>query len=141
MSVTLYILSKTVDGRSPRTRPSRAVHGREDDGVFAITPEPPYVAVIFTSLRNDDDHGAYDEMADAMGALAEDQPGYLGIESVRDPVTRLGITVSYWRSDDDARRWKQVGEHLAAQRLGRDRWYDRYTVRIATVGRAYGSPG
>jgi heme-degrading monooxygenase HmoA len=123
---------------------SRAERGREDGGVLATTPEPPYVAVIFTSVRNileEGDHEAYDEMAVNMGALASEQPGYLGIESARDPVTRLGITVSYWQSDDDARRWKQVAEHLAAQRLGRDRWYDRYTVRVATVERAYGSPG
>jgi heme-degrading monooxygenase HmoA len=120
---------------------SRAERGREDGGVLATTPEPPYVAVIFTSVRNEGDDEAYDEMAAAMSTLAVEQPGYLGIESARDPVTRLGITVSYWQSDDDARRWKQVAEHLAAQRLGRDRWYDRYTVRVATVERAYGSPG
>jgi heme-degrading monooxygenase HmoA len=109
--------------------------------VLATTPEPPYVAVVFTSVRNEGDDEAYDEMAAAMSTLAVEQPGYLGIESARDPVTRLGITVSYWQSDDHARRWKQVAEHLAAQRLGRDHWYDRYTVRVATVERAYGSPG
>jgi heme-degrading monooxygenase HmoA len=108
--------------------------------VLATTPEPPYVAVIFTSVRNEGDDEAYADMAAAMGGLAAEQPGYLGIESARDPVTRLGVTVSYWQSDDDARRWKQVAEHLAAQRLGRDQWYDRYTVRVATVDRAYGSP-
>jgi heme-degrading monooxygenase HmoA len=120
------------------------VHGREDGIMLATTPDPPYVAVIFTSVRNilaEGDHEAYDEMAVNMGALASEQPGYLGIESARDPTTQLGITVSYWKSDHHARQWKQVAEHLAAQRLGRARWYDRYTVRVATVKRAYGSPG
>ncbi len=32
---------------------------------FANTPEPPYVAVIFTSTRTDDDRG-YAAMAEAM---------------------------------------------------------------------------
>jgi heme-degrading monooxygenase HmoA len=70
-----------------------------------------------------------------MEALARVQPGYLGIESARD---RVGITVSYWVDEDDARAWKQVARHLVAQRLGRERWYLDYRVRVATVLRDYG---
>ena len=108
--------------------------------MIARTPAPPYTAVVFTSVRIDDDRddaASYDETAAEMVALAGAQPGFLGVESARDPDTRLGITVSYWRTAGDARRWKGVAEHLAAQRLGRDRWYERYTVRIATVEREY----
>ena len=50
----------------------------------------------------------------------------------------LGITVSYWASVADARAWKKVTEHLAAQQTGRERWYRGYRVRIATVEREYG---
>jgi heme-degrading monooxygenase HmoA len=99
--------------------------------------EPPYVAVIFSSILGDDTAG-YAETADRMEELAAGQPGYLGITSVRDPATNLGITVSYWRTDDDAAAWKRVAEHLAAQRSGRDRWYRSYRVEVATVGRTYG---
>lgn len=74
-------------------------------------------------------------MAGEMERLATEQPGYLGIESSAD--RRTGITVSYWATDDDARAWKQVGEHLGAQRLGIDRWYSDYIVRVATVHRDY----
>lgn len=101
---------------------------------IADTPPPPYVAVIFTSLRTAGDHG-YGAMANQMEALAAKQPGYLGIETARD---ELGITVSYWATEDDARAWKQVADHLGAQRLGRERWYAAYRVRIATVEREYG---
>jgi heme-degrading monooxygenase HmoA len=105
-----------------------------DDASIADTPEPPYTAVIFTSLRTDIDHG-YGETAARMVELAAQQPGFLGIESARDG---LGITVSYWRTADDARSWKQVAEHLHAQQRGRDAWYAAYRVRIATVHRDYG---
>ena len=74
-----------------------------------------------------------------MEQLAAMQPGYLGIESVRDPETRLGITVSYWVTEDAARSWKQVAEHVDAQREGAAKWYQAYEVRIARVTRAYGS--
>lgn len=105
-----------------------------DDPSFAPTPDPPYVAVIFTSLRTDGDHG-YAATAAEMERLAAEQPGYLGIEAAREG---LGITVSYWRDEPSARAWKQVTEHLAAQRRGREDWYRDYRVRIATVTRDYG---
>jgi heme-degrading monooxygenase HmoA len=101
---------------------------------FAATPEPPYIAVIFTSTRTPGDEG-YAAMADAMEDLAARQPGYLGVESAHEA---LGITVSYWQTLDDARAWKLVAEHLAAQQLGRDQWYQAYRVRVATVERDYG---
>lgn len=102
---------------------------------LASTPDPPYTAVIFTSIRTEDDADGYAGMASRMEALAAEQPGYLGIESARE---ELGITVSYWRSVEDARAWKAVAEHQLAQKLGRGRWYRTYRVRVATVERDYG---
>ena len=96
--------------------------------------EPPYYAVIFTTVRTDADHEAYGEMAEAMERLAEAQPGYLGIESAR---AEIGITVSYWRDLDAIRAWKRHIDHIGAQKLGRDRWYARYRLRIAKVERDY----
>ncbi|MCB1000267.1 MAG: antibiotic biosynthesis monooxygenase [Acidimicrobiales bacterium] len=95
-----------------------------------------YVAVIFTSVRTDADAEGYAAMADRMDALARAQPGWLGIESARGD-DGLGITVSYWASERDAQAWKQVADHLGAQQLGRDRWYERYSTRVAVVGREY----
>lgn len=106
------------------------------DARIAVTPAPPYTAVIFRSIRSDDTDG-YADMAIEMEQLAAEQPGYLGIESSADRQT--GLTVSYWASEDDAKAWKQVGEHLAAQRLGAERWYADYVVRVATVQRDYRS--
>jgi len=101
--------------------------------MIARTPEPPYWAVIFTSLRTDDDDG-YAAMAEAMAALAAQQPGFLGVESAREG---LGVTVSYWADLESIRAWKAVLKHQAAQRAGRERWYADYTTRIARVERDY----
>jgi heme-degrading monooxygenase HmoA len=81
---------------------------------FASTPEPPYYAVIFSSQRTDGDRG-YAHMADRMIELAAQQPGYLGVETVRD-ATGFGITVSYWTSLDAISGWKQHLDHQAAQK-------------------------
>ncbi len=36
--------------------------------------------------------------------------------------------------------WKQHTDHLLAQRLGQERWYRAYTVRIGRIERDYGWP-
>ncbi|QIK79940.1 antibiotic biosynthesis monooxygenase [Sphingomonas piscis] len=102
--------------------------------MLAITPEPPYYAVIFTSVRTADHGDAYGETADLMLRLAAEQPGYLGVESAREDV---GITVSYWRDLESIRNWKRQADHLAAQKDGRARFYQGYITRIAKVERDY----
>jgi heme-degrading monooxygenase HmoA len=103
----------------------------------ADTPRPPYVAVIFSSVRTAD--GGEDDavMADRMVELARTMPGFLGVESVRG-ADGFGLTVSYWSDEEAVRRWQQHPEHLVAQRLGRDQWYSRFELRVCRVERAYG---
>jgi heme-degrading monooxygenase HmoA len=97
------------------------------------------VAVIFISTRTAEDDTGYADAAARMEHLAAAQPGYLGIDSVRDAAGQ-GITVSYWSDDASARAWKQVAEHLEAQHLGREVWYSQYRVIVADVIREYRGP-
>ncbi|NIN10283.1 MAG: antibiotic biosynthesis monooxygenase [Gemmatimonadales bacterium] len=85
----------------------------------ARTPEPPYYAVVFASTRTSVEEG-YGDTAERMVELASQQPGFLGVESVRD--AQLGITVSYWESLEAIRNWRSHAEHLEAQRKGRSTW-------------------
>lgn len=96
--------------------------------------QKPYYAVIFTSIKSDQTDG-YDEMSDRMVELAQQQPGYMGIESARQEV---GITVSYWESLEAIKNWKLNTEHLFAQQQGRKQWYTTYKVRVCKVEREYG---
>ena len=93
----------------------------------------PYYAVIFTSKRTDGDNG-YAEMAQQMEGLAQQQPGYLGVESASE---EIGITVSYWESLGAIADWKANTDHLFAQQNGVRDWYTRYKVRICLVEREY----
>lgn len=104
--------------------------------MFAQTPEPPYYAVIFTSQRTAGDEG-YGDMAERMVALAAQQPGFLGVESVRG-AEGVGITVSYWSSEEAIAAWRADAEHRLARELGRSCWYAGFQVRVARVERAYG---
>ena len=105
---------------------------------FARTPDPPYYAVIFKSHRRDGDDG-YGAMANAMWDLALKQPGCLGAESARGP-SGVGITVAYFTDEASIAAWKANTAHLHAQRLGKQRWYDHYELRVARVERAYSGP-
>lgn len=49
------------------------------------------------------------------------------------------ITISYWNTLDDITRWKQDPEHLKAQQLGGERWYQNYSVDVVEVRRHYQS--
>lgn len=103
---------------------------------FAATPAPPYYAVIFASQRNGEDTEGYAEAAARMLELAAQQPGYLGVESVRGG-DGFGLTVSYWRDEAAILGWKHQVEHAAVRNRGRRDWYTRYITRVAKVERDY----
>eukprot|EP01134_Creolimax_fragrantissima_P008227 CFRG8227T1 len=98
--------------------------------MIAETPSPPYYAVIFTSIRTDEDNG-YSAMNDLMLKLAYKQPAFLGVER------STGITVSYWKDTDSIQNWKVDMNHKTAQRKGKSKWYESYKVRISKVERDY----
>jgi heme-degrading monooxygenase HmoA len=93
----------------------------------------PYYAVIFSSTRTDEADELYHETALRMFELAPQQGGYLGVDSVRKG--RKGITVTYWDSLENIKNWKRQSEHLLAQKMGRDVFYEHYRIRIAKVER------
>ncbi|MCF6270149.1 MAG: antibiotic biosynthesis monooxygenase [Melioribacteraceae bacterium] len=101
--------------------------------MIAKTPKPPYYAVIFSSIRTDGDNG-YSEMANKMVELAQQQEGFLGVESASN---EIGITVSYWRDLDSIKKWKENAEHSIAREKGRNEWYKSFKTRIAKVERDY----
>jgi heme-degrading monooxygenase HmoA len=95
--------------------------------------EVPYYAVIFTSKRTEINEN-YSKIATKLVELAQLQEGFLGIESARN---EIGITVSYWKSLEAIKNWKQNLDHLDAQKLGVSKWYENYIVRIALVEKEY----
>ena len=58
---------------------------------FTLIPEPPYYAVIFTTMRVNDPNDGYAEMSERLEKIVCDQPGYIGMESVRE----TGLELQY----------------------------------------------
>lgn len=96
---------------------------------------PACFAVIFTSTRTEGDNG-YAAAAQRMVELAHDQPGFLGMESVRG-ADGIGITVSYWQSEAAILAWRDHPEHRAIQARGRSQWYSEFSTRVCRVEREY----
>ncbi len=92
-------------------------------------------AVIFSS-RLTEDASDYETTADRMVELSASQPGFVSVQSVRDPSGR-GITVCMWDSLEAIARWREQAEHVAAQRVGMQRWYAEYELTICEVLEAH----
>ena len=72
---------------------------------MALTPPPPYVAVIFTNHKVVGDDTAYDITADRMLDLAQSVDGFLGIESVQALLVwplPLRLLPNCWRHWNDS---------------------------------------
>jgi heme-degrading monooxygenase HmoA len=103
---------------------------------FMTTRPPGTIAVIFVAQRSLDDDAGYHAAAEEMATLAALQPGYVGIDSVRD-TDGLGITVSYWTDDTAAKGWRDNPRHAAIRDQGRGIWYTHYDLHVAAVTRSY----
>ncbi len=96
--------------------------------------KPPYYAVIFSTIMTDYKED-YDKVSSEMLTLAKKQKGFLGVETAR---SEIGITVSYWDSLDAILSWKNNLDHIKARKMGREKWYAKYQLRITKVEREYG---
>jgi heme-degrading monooxygenase HmoA len=91
-----------------------------------------YFVAIFTSQRSQSGEDVYEIMASRMVALAQQQRGFLGVESVRSN-DGIGITVSYWTDREAIQNWGRQAEHVSVQAMGRQEFYHWYRIRIAEV--------
>lgn len=73
-----------------------------------------------------------------MVELAKVQLGFLGVDSARGS-DGVGITVSYWESEEAILHWKNQMDHQDAREQGREKWYEWFDVKIGKVEREYGT--
>lgn len=100
-----------------------------------MTPifETPYYAVIFTSLLHETDE-EYIGLDEILIEKATASGGFLGMDSAR---SELGISISYWKTLEDIKKWRENFDHIDAMTKGKQKWYERYNVRICLVERNY----
>mmetsp|Transcript_57109 Transcript_57109/g.139178 ORF Transcript_57109/g.139178 Transcript_57109/m.139178 type:complete len:125 (+) Transcript_57109:155-529(+) len=47
------------------------------------------------------------------------------------------VTISYWPDEAHILAWKQDPFHRSAQKTGREKWYERYSVEVVEMKRKY----
>lgn len=92
-----------------------------------------YVVIFKAKVRQFDDE--YSQTAQRMRELALKEFGCLEFNAVTEGDQEIAL--SYWPSEEHIKAWKQHPEHLAAQQLGKERWYESYSVEIAEIMRSY----
>lgn len=71
-----------------------------------------------------------------MESVVKDMPGYISHFSQRDPITRNGVTVSYFESREAIKTWREHPQHKITQELTHthfDSWYDIQIVKIKSA--------
>lgn len=77
----------------------------------------------------------YSETAAKMRQLALDRYGCKEFTAVTEGDAEVAL--SYWDDWESIQRWKQDAEHLSAQAIGKEKWYQWYRVDVAKVERSY----
>lgn len=94
-----------------------------------------YIVIFKATIKQLD--ATYSEMALKLRNKALSQ--FNGVKFEACSENGFEIALSYWNSLEDIRLWQQDAEHLVAQRLGKEKWYQNFSVEICPVERAYSS--
>ena len=96
--------------------------------------------VVFRSTRKLDDGSQYAEWSEKMEILVKSLGGYEKHFGFRDPDTRDGVTISYFKSLEAISLWKNLVDHRKAQEFGREKFYEEYSVQVCEILRDYKFP-
>ncbi len=92
-----------------------------------------YAVIFRAKIKKRDD--AYSKTAARMRELAENKYGCKEFTSVTERNDEIAI--SYWKNLEQVKSWRQDTEHLAAQAMGRSKWYSWYRVQVVEIVREY----
>lgn len=95
-----------------------------------------YVVIFRAKVRRLDPE--YSVVAERMRDLALSEFGCLEFHAVAEGDDEIAL--SYWPDEESIRRWKAHPEHVLAQKAGRERWYESYSVEVAEIIRHYRHP-
>jgi heme-degrading monooxygenase HmoA len=100
--------------------------GRGGDGVDDNTGH--YVTIFRSRLRAEG-NADYEEVAEATEARARLAPGFVEFKTFAAPDgERVSIVV--FDSAEHHAAWREDGFHRESQRLGRERFYDEFTITV-----------
>ena len=97
------------------------------------------IAVIFEAIPAEGRWEEYLDMASALRPLLGNIEGFISVErfqSLTQPEKVLSL--SFWTDEESVKQWRNVEVHRTAQKAGREKIFNDYRIRVATVVRDYG---
>jgi heme-degrading monooxygenase HmoA len=92
------------------------------------------IIVLFRSRLTPEAGNDYSAMLQKMAKLAAAAPGFIAEKSfTAEDGERL--TVVWWQDEQTLQQWRNHVQHLVAQRVGREKWYEYYKMEVAEVFR------
>jgi len=101
----------------------------QKETALAARNDAKYAVIFRATIAELDDE--YFRMAERMQALAFKKYGCLDFVSMTEGDEEIAI--SYWKSRQQIRDWKNDPEHRLAQTRGRDIWYRSFDVEICEI--------
>lgn len=97
------------------------------------------IAVIFEVVPTSGARDVYLDIAAELKPRLEDIDGFLSIERF-ESLSMPGkiLSLSFWRDEKAVACWRNLPEHRAAQRAGREGVFADYRLRVTHVLRDYG---
>lgn len=96
------------------------------------------IAVIFEFTPAEGRFPEYMQLVETLKADLARAEGFISLERFESITTRgKFISLQFWRDEESVRKWRNLQKHRAAQKAGRERIFDSYRLRIATVIRDY----
>ncbi len=92
-----------------------------------------YVVIFRAKIRVFDDE--YTKVATRMRELALEKFDCIEFHALTEGNDEVAL--SYWHDEQSIRAWKSHSEHVLAQQLGKERWYESYIVQVAQIAREY----
>jgi heme-degrading monooxygenase HmoA len=92
------------------------------------------LVILFRSRLTAEAGQDYESLGADMEALIRENPGYLAHKYYQaEDGERL--TLVWFRDAESLKAWREFPPHAEAQRRGRERWYESYTMEVAQVVR------
>jgi len=93
------------------------------------------LVIVFRSRLKPGLRDEYVALVDRMAALARTMPGYISHKGFfADDGER--VTIVEFEHEEGLRAWRRNPEHVAAQKLAREKYYTEYHVQVCTLDRA-----
>lgn len=104
-----------------------------------IEKTKPRIAVLFEVQPADGQKQTYLDIAKKLRTQLDSIDGFISIERFESLTTPGKIlSLSYWRDEEAVRQWRNTDDHRVAQKLGREKVFKDYTLRVVQVIRDYG---